>query len=539
MSSTPASLVQPYMSHSIDLEAGKKHSMDDAAVLTHKKSLLHDSYDDEEEKGIDDLNQTTVHELKLTYLERFAAKLNAETKGIDIITDEEKHDEPSLWGAALMWLSANLVIATYALGALGVTVFGLSFWQSVLTIIFFTLFGVLPVAWLSIFGPKLGLRQMVLLKFLVGDVTMRIFSVINMVACVGWGAVNIMSSAQLLHMVNDGAVPPWAACLVFIGGTILVTFFGYHVIHMYEKWSFIPNVAVLIAIIVQLARAQTFTFGEMKGGPTTAGNVLSFGGAVYGFATGWTTYALDYTVYQPRNVPGWKIFFSIILGLWPPLLFTMILGAASATGTLTNARWMELYQTKSVGGLVYAILVEDSLHGFGQFLMVVFSLSTIANNIPNMYLIALSAQSVHHWFEKVPRIFWTIFANFVTLAIAIPGYYEFEQVMDNFMNMIGYYLAIYQSIFLSEHFVWNKNNYEYEYWRYKDRKAYPIGIAGTFGFCCGVAGVVVGMNQVWYLGPIGKLIGEHGGDIGSELGFGFAFVGYNLVRPLELKYIGR
>lgn len=173
------------MSHSIDLEAGKKHSMDDAAVLTHKKSLLHDSYDDEEEKGIDDLNQTTVHELKLTYLERFAAKLNAETKGIDIITDEEKHDEPSLWGAALMWLSANLVIATYALGALGVTVFGLSFWQSVLTIIFFTLFGVLPVAWLSIFGPKLGLRQMVLLKFLVGDVTMRIFSVINMVACVG------------------------------------------------------------------------------------------------------------------------------------------------------------------------------------------------------------------------------------------------------------------------------------------------------------------------------------------------------------------
>ena len=244
--------------------------------------------------------------------------------------------------------------------------------------------GVVPVAWLSIFGPKMGLRQMVLSKFLFGDITMRIFLVINLVACVGWGAVNIMSSAQLLNMVNNGAVPPWAACLVFIGGTIMVTFFGYHVIHLYEKWSFIPNAAVFIAIICRMAMLGTFTWGDMKGGPTTAGNVLSFGGAVYGFATGWTTYASDYTVYQPRNANSTKIFFAILAGLWTPILFTMILGTACATGTLSNTRWAELYKTKSVGGLVYAVLVEDSLHGFGQFLMVVLSLSTIANNIPNM-----------------------------------------------------------------------------------------------------------------------------------------------------------
>lgn len=523
------------MNHS-DLEGLLKKVEEDYAVTT-KKALSDDSYD-LEEKGIDDLHETTVKELKLNIIDRIAAKLNAETKGIDLITDEEKTDN-SLWGAALMWLSANLVIATYALGALGITVFGLSFWQSVLVIIFFSFMGVVPVAWLSIFGPKMGLRQMVLSKFLFGDITMRIFLVINLVACVGWGAVNIMSSAQLLNMVNNGAVPPWAACLVFIGGTIMVTFFGYHVIHLYEKWSFIPNAAVFIAIICRMAMLGNFTWGDMKGGPTTAGNVLSFGGAVYGFATGWTTYASDYTVYQPRNANSTKIFFAILAGLWTPILFTMILGTACATGTLSNTRWAELYKTKSVGGLVYAVLVEDSLHGFGQFLMVVLSLSTIANNIPNMYSIALSAQAIHPIFEKVPRIFWTIFANFVTLAIAIPGYYSFEEVMDNFMNLIGYYLAIYQSLFALEHFVWNHNKFNYEYWRYKDRKAYPLGLAGTFGFCCGIAGVVIGMNQVWFSGPVGRLIGDNGGDVGFELGFAFAFVGYNATRGFEKKYIGR
>lgn len=525
--------------NNFDLESQKKGSDGDFTVVTTqpKKSLV-DDYD--LEKSSDDLEvgQALVKELKLNFIDRVAAKLNAETKGIDLITDEEKTDT-SLWGCASMWLSANLVIATFALGSLGVTVFNLSFWQSTLTIIFFSLIGVVPVAWLSCFGPKLGLRQMVLSKFIIGDLTMRIFSVINLVACVGWGAVNIMSLAQLLNMVNNGAVPPWAACLVFIGGTILVTFFGYHVIHLYEKWSFIPNAAVFIAMICRMAMSKTFTFGEMKGGATTCGQVLSFGGAVYGFATGWTTYASDYTVYQPRNVPGWKIFFSIIAGLWPPILFTMILGTACATGTLTNDRWAELYKEKSVGGLVYAVLVEDSLHGFGQFLMVILSLSTIANNIPNMYSIALSAQSIHSVFEKVPRIFWTIFANFVTLAIAIPGYYSFEEVMDNFMNLIGYYLAIYQAMFVLEHFLWNHNSYAYEYWRYKDRKAYPIGIAGTFGFCCGIAGVVIGMNQIWFAGPLGKVTGELGGDVGSEMGFAFAAVGYNAVRGFEKKYIGR
>ena len=283
-----------------------------------------------------------------------------------------------------------------------------------------------------------------------------------------------------------------------------------------------------------------FSFGDFKGGSATAGNVLSFGGAVYGFATGWTTYASDYTVYQPRNANSVRIFFGIYLGLYLPLIFTLILGAACATGTLTNARWLELYQTKSVGGLVYAILVENSLHGFGQFLCVVLALSTVANNIPNMYTIALCAQAAWSPLAKVPRVIWTVLGNFITLAICIPAYYQFEEVMDNFMNLIGYYLAIYEAISLSEHLIHNRGDFSrYDYKNVDSKLAYPVGYAGVFGFLCGVAGVVVGMNQVWYSGPIGRKIGAPGGDIGFELGFAFSFIGYNLVRPLEKKYVGR
>ena len=84
--------------------------------------------------------------------------------------------------------------------------------------------------------------------------------------------------------------------------------FGYHVIHAYEKWAWIPNLIIFIIIIVRFAMTNKFTSKSFEGGETTAGNVLSFGGTVFGFATGWTTYLSDYVVYHPRNTNSWKIF---------------------------------------------------------------------------------------------------------------------------------------------------------------------------------------------------------------------------------------
>ena len=200
-----------------------------------------------------------------------------------------------------------MCIRDSALGALGPMVFGLNFGQSVFVIIFFNILGLISVAFFSIFGAELGLRQMILSRYLIGNVTARIFSLINVIACVGWGIVNTSVSAQLLNMVNEGSghvCPIWAGCLIIVGGTVLVTFFGYGVIHAYEKWSWVPNFAVFLVIIAQLSRSGKFKGGEWVGGSTTAGGVLSFGSSIFGFAAGWTTYASDYTclLYTSRCV---------------------------------------------------------------------------------------------------------------------------------------------------------------------------------------------------------------------------------------------
>ena len=66
------------------------------------------------------------------------------------------------------WLSANMVVSAFAIGALAYPVFYLGFVDTILTIFFINILGILPVCFFSTFGPRFGLRQMVLSRFFFG-----------------------------------------------------------------------------------------------------------------------------------------------------------------------------------------------------------------------------------------------------------------------------------------------------------------------------------------------------------------------------------
>jgi len=75
-----------------------------------------------------------------------------EQRGIERVSPSER-THMRIIDNFTMWLSANLVISTVALGALAVPVFGLGFWDSLSVILVFNVLGVLPVAFFSTLGP--------------------------------------------------------------------------------------------------------------------------------------------------------------------------------------------------------------------------------------------------------------------------------------------------------------------------------------------------------------------------------------------------
>ena len=175
----------------------------------------------------------------------------------------------------------------------------------------------------------------------------------------------------------------------------------------------------------------------MGSGSVEAGSVLSFGASVFGFGTGWTSYAADYTVYQPVTVSRVKTFAWTWGGLILPLCFTEMLGVAIATATLdpVDTSYADGYKQSGIGGLLAAVLFPP-LGRFGQFCLVILALSIIANNCPNIYSVTFSLQVLGRWTQAVPRFIWTFIGTLVYCAIAIPGYSHFEQVLEDFMLLI-------------------------------------------------------------------------------------------------------
>jgi purine-cytosine permease-like protein len=246
----------------------------------------------------------------------------------------------------------------------------------------------------------------------------------------------------LINAVNND-VPGFAGIIIIAICTLMVTFFGYKIVHVYEFWSWIPTTIVFIIILGVFAHSGDFVNIPMGMGTSELGSVLSFGSVVYGFATGWTSYAADYTVYQPSSQSRIKVFFAVWIGLIIPLLFTEMLGIAIMTATTINEgknKYADGYAASGTGGLLGAVLFGP-LGGFGKFCLIILSLSIIANNCPNIYSVGLTIQVLGgRWTQRVPRFVWTAVGTAIYIAIAIPGYTHFESVLENFMNFIGKFI---------------------------------------------------------------------------------------------------
>ena len=222
-------------------------------------------------------------------------------------------------------------------------------------------------------------------------------------------------------------------------------------------------------------------------------------------------------------------------GLTLSISFVYLLGVGLASGIATQPAWSDAYDT-STGALVLA--GYDGLGGFGQFCTVIVALGPIANNIPGTYSAALGCQMLGRYFKAIPRWFWTCVIVLIYTVLALATRNHLYDIFEDWLALMGYWVAIFVTIVLEEHFIFRRSvGYDWAAW--DDRKQLPIGIAAFAAFCIGWAGAVIGMDQVYFEGPLSKLVGDSGADMGLFLGSGFALLTFPPLRFLERRYFGR
>ncbi|WVN89838.1 uncharacterized protein L203_105068 [Cryptococcus depauperatus CBS 7841] len=468
-------------------------------------------------------------------------RMGMETRGIERVAESDKTDT-RLYGNFFVWMACNCVLPTFGIGVLGPLLFGLGLGDSMLCIFFFNGITALIPAFMSTFGPKLGLRQMTSARFSWGFWGAKFVALLNCIACVGWSIINTISGSQTLRAVSDFKISAAVGTVIIAICTLFIGLFGYKYVHRYEKYSWIPTA---ISFLVMLGiSVKHFANIPMGTGQAELASVFSFGGTIWGFTMGWSSLSSDYNVYMPSEAKSWKVFMWTYLGLIIPLVLVEWLGAAIACAATVIPAWGEAYKAHELGGLVGVVFIPP-MHDGGKFFMVLLVLSVVANNVINVYSMGLSVSVISKWLAAIPRLVWPCVITAIYIPLAIVGANDFASSLEDFLNVLGYWLSIYATVVLEEHFIFRKGQYDNyeaaECWNRSDRL--PVGFAALGALCFGVAGAVTGMAQVWYIGPIGKKVGgaadPFGGDVGWLLALSFTAVVYPPLRVFEKRWLGR
>jgi NCS1 nucleoside transporter family len=444
-----------------------------------------------------------------------------EAQGIERIPPDAR-SHVRIFDNFTMWLAANTVLSTIVLGALAINVFALGVWDSLAVILIFNCLGVLSVAFFSTLGPKLGLRQMTITRFSFGWIGASLMAIFNVITCIGWSVVNVIVGGQLIHALSGGAIPEGVGILAIAILTTIVSLYGYRYVHHYERYAWIP-IAVIFLILLVVNGPNATLVAPKATGISYLASLLSFGGAIYGFAAGWGPYAADYNAKQPETTPSGRVFWLTFLGVLIPCVLLESLGVLLTTIPALNG--------KSGGDLIAAAL--QPLGGFGTLLTLILALSVVANNIPNDYSLALSMQVLGGPFQHIKRWVWTLAGSvaYVLIAVSAPG--DFDTTLENFLLMIAYWLGPWAIILAIEHML-RQGQYNVSDWNNASRL--PLGWAAIAAMAIGLFGVYLGAAQVAFVGPIAGLFNPpYGMDIGFELGVLFAGVSYWFLRPIEMR----
>jgi len=250
----------------------------------------------------------------------------------------------------------------------------------------------------------------------------------------------------------------------------------------------------------------------------------------------WAPAGADFYVYFPPSTKKWKTFLMTFLGVGLALSFATLLGVGLASGTKTHPTWDAAYNNTSSGALILA--GYDGLGGFGKFLGVLIALGLIANNIPGTYSASLGFQIMGRHLARLPRWFYSCVGVVIYTVCALAGRNYLYDIFENWLALMGYWVTIYLTIALEEHFFFRRTSgFDWEAWA--DPAKLPLGIAALSAFLVGWAGAIVSMNQIWYVGPIAKMVGADGSDLGIWVGVAWAMLVFPPLRWLELRKFHR
>jgi NCS1 nucleoside transporter family len=454
-------------------------------------------------------------------LNRFLRSELFETRGIERVPPSAQipFTARSALQAFILWVSVNLAAVNVTLGMLGPQVFYLSFTDSALCAVFGAFLGSLGVSYMALWGPRGGVRTMVVARFVMGWYPTKLIVLLNLLQQLGYSLINCVVAGQILSAVSpQGSLNIVVGIIIVAVITWLVTTFGIKVFHFYERYAFIPQIVVL-CILYGYAGPNFDTSTPSTGdvGSVIAAR-LSFFSICLSAAITYSPMSADYFVYYtPPRRPFMSLFLPTLAGLTVSFTFALVLGAGLASATTTHPAYAAAADVSQGALMVSAFIIP--LGNFGRFCGVLVALGTVANLIPPTYSAGIDAQLLNRLSAKIPRAAWNTVAVVAYTVAALAGRDHLSEIFTNFLALMGYWVAIWLAITIAEHVLFRKakegdgSDAGWNWAGWQDSTTLPHGYAAATSFLIGWVGAILCMAQVYYVGPLAGLVGEAGIDV--------------------------
>src|SRR4051794_37128904 len=309
-----------------------------------------------------------------------------EPHGIEHIRDRERHGKPFHQGT--IWFAAQINFVTVLIGSLAIA-FGLGFWTAAITCITANILGALMNSAAVAMGPKLGMPQMAMSRAAFGYRGNYLPAFLASLLFIGYFTTTNIVGAETVQQIWHGA--PYTPVAIVLGiVAIVVTIYGYNLVHSVERFMSIALAGVFVVVTIM---ALSHGLGPSHRTTVHGKDLWTAIGLqfmiIFSFTASWAPYASDFSRYLPRSTPSrqpyWYSFVGMVLGTcWMNIVGIYL-------GTLANK-----------GGVLPAI--RDTAHGFADVAYIGIILGGLMVCVINAYSCALSGITWDIPLKRVPAV---------------------------------------------------------------------------------------------------------------------------------------
>jgi nucleobase:cation symporter-1, NCS1 family len=429
-----------------------------------------------------------------------------ETRSIDYVPDAERHG--GLASQFTLWLGTNLQITAIVTGALAVVLGGDVYW-SLIALLAGQLTGGAVMALHAAQGPQLGLPQMISSRVQFGVYGAIIPLVAVCLMYVGFSASGTVLAGQAVGKllgVADGVGIAVFGCLI-----VLVTLFGYRLIHLLGRVSSVVGVAAFIYMFSRLLASHDLaSLLDVRHFSLNQFLLAMSLSASWQIAYG--PYVADYSRYLPRTTRGPAVFAAVGLGsvLGSQIAMTFGVFAAALSGNEFEhhevAYIVGLGSTGTAATLLFFCIAfgkvtPTSLNAYGSFL----SMATIVSAFRRGLEVSM-----------LQRLCYVIAMVGLSTLLAVLGRHSFLKGFEAFILLLLAVFTPWSAINLVDYYCFTRSRYDVPALSDPDGRYGRWNRTGIAIYVVGILVQVPFVSTAFYTGPLVAVLG--GADISWIVG---------------------